>query len=429
MRQVAERLAAAGHDTTVVTSYLPERNFSSHNGVAIKQFKVSGNAIVGMRGEVGRYRDFILNFGADAILIKAAQQWTFDALWPILREIAARKVFIPCGFSGFYEKSFAAYFAQMPDVLREFDHLIFYAENYRDIDFARAHGLTHYSILPNGASELEFEAPVEADFRRRLGISDNAFVFLTVGNPIGGKGHSQIAEAFFRLETGGRPATLMLNGNWRGLPNNAAAMPGAALIGARMSAFRWINHGVGVVRRIADAIRGEGWAGFKMLGKTSLGRWWSTLRIHKWIERANAQVGKQALCTDLPRADVVQAFMTADLFVFASIAEYSPLVLFEAAAAGTPFLSVPVGNAEEIARMTGGGMICPAASDDRGYVRVDPTVLAREMERCMGDPDMLARVGARGKENWRRMFTWDAIAPRYESILAGRTGVVNHKNS
>src|SRR5450432_4580170 len=208
MRQVAERLAAAGHDATVVTSYLPERNFSSRYGVAIKEFKVTGNAIVGMRGEVDRYRDFVLNFGADAVLIKAAQQWTFDALWPILGQIKARKVFIPCGFSGFYEKSFAAYFAQMPDVLRKFDHLIFYAENYRDIDFARAHGLTNYSILPNGASELEFGVPVEAGFRRRLGISEDAFVFLTVGSPIEGKGHSQIAEAFFRLETGGRPVTL-----------------------------------------------------------------------------------------------------------------------------------------------------------------------------------------------------------------------------
>jgi glycosyltransferase involved in cell wall biosynthesis len=79
--------------------------------------------------------------------------------------------------------------------------------------------------------------------------------------------------------------------------------------------------------------------------------------------------------------------------------------------------------------MTGGGMICPAAKDDRGYVRVDPTVLAREMERCMDAPEMLARFGAMGKERWRRMFTWRAIVPRYESILSGRTSDVNNKNS
>jgi glycosyltransferase involved in cell wall biosynthesis len=433
MRQVAERLAANGYDVTVVTSYLRERNFTSHNGVAIKEFKVVGNTIVGMRGEVDRYREFVLNFDADAILIKAAQQWTFDALRPILDQIKARKVFIPCGFSRFYEKPFAAYFAQMPDMLRKFDHLIFYAEKYRDIDFARAQGLTNYSILPNGASELEFDVPVEADFRTRIGIPDNSFVFLTVGSPIAGKGHLQIAEAFSRLETGGRPATLILNGKWPELSNKTEVAPGSASTGARASrpgpVFRWISRGVSRARRVVDAIRGEGWVGFKMRAKTNFEAWRAGPRIDKWIERANAQVGKQVLCTDLPRADVVQAFMTANLFVLASIAEYSPLVLFEAAAAGTPFLSVPVGNAEEIAQMTGGGMICPAAKDDRGYVRVDPTVLALEMQRCMGDPDMLARVGAMGKERWRRMFTWHAIVPRYESILSGRTSGASNKIS
>ena len=117
--------------------------------------------------------------------------------------------------------------------------------------------------------------------------------------------------------------------------------------------------------------------------------------------------------------DVVQAFMTADLFVFASVVEYSPLVLFEAAAAGTPFLSVPVGNAEEIARWTGGGIICPAARDERGYTQVDPDVLAREMQRCMDDPHLLARLGETARTTWLRQFTWQAIAPRYEAILGG----------
>jgi glycosyltransferase involved in cell wall biosynthesis len=139
------------------------------------------------------------------------------------------------------------------------------------------------------------------------------------------------------------------------------------------------------------------------------------------IKNAESQPKKRILRTNLSRSDLVQAYMTADLFVFASNVEYSPLVLFEAAAAGTPFLSVPVGNAEEIARWTGGGMICPAARDECGYTRVDPSLLAQEMKRCMENPKMLARIGAAGKEKWRRMFTWRAIAPRYESILAGRT--------
>ena len=417
MRQIAERLVVAGHDVTVATRRLSERQFASHNGVKICDFEVAGNAIVGMRGEVERYRDFVVNFGADAILIKAAQQWTFDALWPMLDRIKARKVFIPCGFSGLYEKHFEGYFAQMPDVLRKFDHLVFYAEKYRDIDFARAHGLTNYSILPNGASELEFGVPVESTFRERIGIPGEAFVFLTVGSPIDGKGHSQVAEAFSRLENRGRPVTLILNGKWLESSIDPAAMAGSDRTGAGTSrpgkAFRQISRGMNRAHRIFDAIRTEGWVGFKIRARANLERWRAGPGIERWIERANAQAGKQVIRTDLPRADVVQAFMAADLFVFASVVEYSPLVLFEAAAAGTPFLSVPVGNAEEIARWTGGGMICGAEKDGRGYTRVDPSLLAREMERYMESSDLLAKVGAAGRESWRRMFTWQTIAPQY----------------
>src|SRR5712691_5037237 len=83
MRQIAERMVLARHDVTVATSHLPERSFATLNGVRIREFKVAGNLAFGMSGEVEAYRDFVLHGGFDAILIKAAQQWTFDALWPV----------------------------------------------------------------------------------------------------------------------------------------------------------------------------------------------------------------------------------------------------------------------------------------------------------------------------------------------------------
>ena len=405
--QIAERMVLAGHDVTVATSFVPERNFTSYNGVNIQGFKVAGNAVSGMSGELDRYREFAVGFGADAILVKAAQQWTFDALWPVLDRIAARKVFIPCGFSRFYEAAYAGYFAELPAVLRKLDHLIFYAEEYRDIEFARAHGITNYSVLPNGASELEFEVAPDGAIRERLGISGGDFVFLTVGSPIWTKGHRQIVEAFARLNANGRPATLILNGDWPSPLRTEAAVAGRA---SRLAA---------AVRRSVQTLRRQGWAGLRAGVKAQIERRRLGQEIGEWARQAESQAHKRVLCTNLPRGDLVQAFMTADLFVFASAVEYSPLVLFEAAAAGTPFLSAPVGNAQEIARWTGAGMICAAMKDERGYMRVDPSVLAREMERCMADPDMLARLGTTGKERWRRMFTWRAIAPRYEALLRG----------
>src|SRR6516164_1688776 len=214
MCQIAERMVLAGHDVTVATSFHAERKIETHNGVKIRGFKVEGNLVRGISGAAARYRDFVLGFAPDVILIKAAQQWTFDALWPALDSIRARKVFIPCGFSCLYDPAYAEYFIQLPQILRKFDHLIFYANEYRDIDFARAHGLTNISVLPNGASELEFDRPPDPNFRARLGISDDDFVFLTVGSPISTKGHKAIAEAFAKVILNVRSATLILNGNW-----------------------------------------------------------------------------------------------------------------------------------------------------------------------------------------------------------------------
>ena len=101
--------------------------------------------------------------------------------------------------------------------------------------------------------------------------------------------------------------------------------------------------------------------------------------------------------------------------------EYSPLVLFESAAAGTPFLTVPVGNSTEIVRWTRGGWICPADVDERGYTKVSPAVLAREMEKAIRSPDFLDQLGAAGKQSWRDRFTWTKIAQSYERILQGET--------
>jgi glycosyltransferase involved in cell wall biosynthesis len=143
-------------------------------------------------------------------------------------------------------------------------------------------------------------------------------------------------------------------------------------------------------------------------------------RIESMAARASAQPFKRVILTDLKRPELVQAYLAADLFVFASQIEYSPLVLYEAAAAGTPFLTVPVGNAPEIVRWTGAGLLCEATQDSRGYTRVDPRNLAKAMARCMNDRAMLSCLGATGRERWRKHFTWQVVAGYYEDILSGK---------
>jgi L-malate glycosyltransferase len=428
IRQIAERMAAAGHKVTVATRAHPDRKENTHNGVGIESFDVSGNLVSGIRGEVDRYRAFLTGFDGDAILIKAAQQWSFDGLWPVLDQIRARKVFVPCGFSSFYEPSFKDYFRQLPDILRKFDHLIFYAESYRDIDFARANGITHFSIIPNGADEIDFGRQVrqEGRLRKEFGIPAADLVFLTVGSPINAKGHETVAEAFAKIDLGGRGATLILNGNWP--PKRFSAeyfrrvlQRVASLNSMREGTRLFREHGIrGIMRRLFPKPPPE---------RTRLTKH-SDLPVATQSTEAPVPVAslvpvfpaqKTVLRVDLPRQKVVDAFFEADLFVFASKVEYSPLVLFESAAAGTAFLTVPVGNAAEIVRWTGGGWLCPADVDDGGYVKVSPEVLAREMEKGIRSPGNLRKLGSAGRQAWLDRFTWEKIAKSYERVLRGET--------
>ncbi|WP_271611962.1 MULTISPECIES: glycosyltransferase family 4 protein [Bradyrhizobium] len=489
MRQIAERMAARGHDVTVATSIHPDRRSKVVNGVRIRAFDAGGKSAYGLNGEIEAYREFVRTCPVDAILIMAAQQWSFDALWTVFDDIKARKVFIPCGFSGLYEPDFADYFRKLPDILKKFDHLVFNAEKYRDIDFVRNIGLTNLTVLPNGISEADFEREADPDFRQRMAIPEDAFLFMTVGNPIEAKGHRDVVEAFLHLDTSGRSAVLLSIAGWPAIESGylrhvKAAVRFAMTLATRAVAvtrregwpglrrlvrraleklrqaivIRLVNSRLGhvarfidsAVRRVAHIARVEGWPGIKQLALRKLGRRprapigvapCSDMQregahiattgtpppsarlesIESIAARASAQPLKRAILTDLTRPELIQAYMAADLFVFASRIEYSPLVLYEAAAAGTPFLTVPVGNADEIVRWTGSGLLCEASKDTFGYTRVDPQNLAKAMANCMRKPDMLARLGTTGRERWRKHFTWEVVAGYYEDILSGKT--------
>ena len=389
LQEISENLARLGHEVTVATSFMAERPYTELNGVKICQFKIAGNLVYGMQGEIEAYRHFVVAGDFDALLVKAAQQWVFDALLPVLHEIKYRKVHIPCGYSGLYQSEYKDYFQQMPSVLRQLDHLIFYATSYRDLPFAREHGIQHYSVIPNGASEFEFSMPPDVDIRGKLLIPEKNFVFLTVGNPPLPKGHFEVVQAYekLRLPFG---STLILNGCYT----------------AQENPFQW-----SISLQVLSALKQIK----RKIFPPPLPR---PKSFADTICAIRLQPGKRVIIADLSRQDLLAAFFEANLFVFASRVEYSPLVLFEAAAAGLPFLSVPAGNAAEIAQWTGAGEICPADADDQGYLRANPSVLAGHMERLAMDQQRLKQLGTTGRQSWRERFTWEEIARQYERVLA-----------
>lgn len=406
VKQIGLGLVRLGHEIMVATTSIDTRAEPEFSGIKIASFKVSGNLARGLSGEVDRYRAFVREGRFDAILIYAAQQWTLDCLLDILPDIKARKVLVPCGFSGFYLTEYQDYFNRLKHDLTHFDTLVFHARSYRDYEFATALGLRNCVLIPNGASEEEFLHPPDSSgWRNKFGIARDACTLMTVGSLNGAKGHLEVAKAVTMLRTK-RPVHIVLNGN--AMPHSQKANK-LRLLGAIKNL---------TARNAYQYARQFAWHGLRLVGLRKSHD--QELRdLVASINRGEHGSDRRVLIVDLPRPELIQCYFSADLFVFASRIEYSPLVLFEAAAAGLPFLTTPVGNAREIAEWTGAGLVCPATVDERGYTFVDTTALAEEIDRLIEDDYTRRTMGQTGRDAWQRKFTWRSIVANYEKVLTG----------
>lgn len=395
VRQLSERLVRLGHDVTVATTRIEGRSRYEMNGVRIRDFDVSGNLVEGMTGDVSGYREFLRGGGFDVVTNFAAQQWATDAAITILDAIPSRKVFVPTGFSRLFFPKYQEYFRSMKDWMCRYDMNVFLSETYRDAAFAREHGIGNGVLIPNGAGENEFLHESGIDIRDRLGIPPDAFLVLHVGSHTGDKGHREALEIFRRA-------------------------------------------------RILYAV-------FLIVGNET-GGCYAECRATATDQNATREflsAAKRVIVRSLSREETVAAFQSADLFLFPSNVECSPLVLFEAAASGTPFLSTDVGNAAEIVEWTSCGRILPTEKGGErekgelllrirrfaakilpslpstippGHSRARIAESAVLLEKMHGAPEERRRMGEAGRRAWRDRFTWERIAARYETLYSSLSG-------
>jgi glycosyltransferase involved in cell wall biosynthesis len=389
VRQISEQLVAFGHEVTVATQFMPSRTETVVNGVNIVQFKISGNAVRGYQfGEVEAYRKFLLNSGFDIITNFAAQQWATDLMLPMLGQIRAKKVFVPTGFSGLYLPEYKDYFREMKRWMQQYDMNVFLSDEYRDVLFARENGIAKILIIPNGADEREFgrnNGVDAAEVREKLGIPKDHFLILHVGSHTGMKGHGEAIRIF--LEARIRKATLLIVANDLGGGCTQ-------LCALKQKLFRYAP--------LQYMLRGR-----KELVKSML-----KLRIvpDQWLSR------KKLLIRELSRADTVACYKAANLFLFPSNIECSPLVLFEAMASRTPFLTSNVGNSSEIIDWSKGGALLPTRYGGQGYATVDIEASAQILEALYGDVPRREEMAASGFQAWQDRFTWASIARKYENL-------------
>ncbi len=368
VRHLSERMVQKGHDVTVATSYLEDREDFIHNGVKIKQFKASGNQALGLKGDVDAYRDFLLDSKFDIVMCYAAQVFTADICFEMADRIKGKKVNVPCGLSGLTNPVYDQYFSKLPEVLKKYDKLIFFSNNYQDIKYAKKNGLKNIVVIPNGADEHEFQSLDVPDSNRnillkRLKLSSKSKLILHVGSFTGLKGQLYAIELF--KKAGIDNSTLVLVGNVFD-----AGEYRRALLKMRNFNFNPVN------------------------------------RLHG---------RKIVIANNLTRSETVNLYKLANLFLFTSMIEASPIVLFEAAAAGLPFLTTEVGNAEEICAWTQGGKLLPGHRED-GYTYVNIAKGADLLRETLVDQRALKRMAEKGRHAWEKRFTWDKITDQYIKV-------------
>lgn len=368
VRHLSERMVASGHEVYVATTKLSNRTSIVHNGVNIVEFDISGNEVNGFKGkDVARYKKFLETEKFDVVMNYAAQQWTADIFMQVMHKVSAKKVFVPCGFSALYDEAYADYFHKMPSRLAMYDSIVFLSNDYRDINFAREHKIENICIIPNGADENEFSELITEEEKRfiraRYGLG--GLVITTIGNHTNEKGHKELLRVF------------------KALPYASATLAIIGTIKPHDGCYDVCEIG-------ADTCNNSK----KFFGKRII-----------LVDGEN-------------REDVKKILQSTDIFAFFSNIECSPLVLFETAAAGVPFIASAAGNNEEIARWTGNGVIIKSNPRPNGRVEIDKKDALLKLTRLAYDKKQRKQLGTTGHSSWKKTYTWEKLTEQYVSLYS-----------
>jgi glycosyltransferase involved in cell wall biosynthesis len=345
VKQLSEYLVSFGHDVIVATGVSAGRDFSELNGVKIVEFNCVGNSVEGIRGDVEGFRKFIRQSDAEVMMNYAAQIWSSDLVFDLLPAERMKSVFVPCGYSRLHDPLFADYFTSMPAVLQRYDKVVYLSDDYFDTAFGHEHGLTNGVTIPNGADLREFGKERRGKFRRQFDLG-NRKIIINVSNHSKLKGHE-----FF----------------WNCVESLREVDVTAVLIGNPYVSFpkKWLS---------------ECYAQCKL----------RSMRKHA------------ILLEDYPRESVVEAYMDADVFLFGSQVECSPLVMFEAFASKTLFVTTDCGNVKDYA-----DIVC-IVRDESEAIRV--------ISDFFREPAKYEDRIEKGFQLFLQRLNWASIARQYEQL-------------
>ncbi len=344
VQQISERLAKRGHQVTVATSAHPQRFSTELNGVNIEQFDIHGSMANGCGGtDIERYRRFLLEHPADVMMNYAAQQWATDLAFDLMPTLKEQRVNVlaPCGYSALADSKTL----KNPQFTDYFNQTI-------------PHSIPLYdaAIYHSGCYQ-------DYEYAQNHGFTNSVIIPNAV-----------CEEEFYTAPKINFCKKYGITTKYMGL--------------CVANFYRGKGHD-----RIIECVRQMNRPDFTMvfIGKES-----DTLNdLRSMAADLNIKI-----CVDIPRQDTVAAYHQADIFLFASKVEASPLVIIEAKASRTPFISTDCGNVREWT----GGIVCA------------PEKIAQYANRLLDDETIRKTLAEEGFKEWKEKLTWKAVVDRYEDL-------------
>lgn len=347
VRQLSERLAGRGHRVTVATTRLEERDFKELNGVRIEEFDIKGSLGNGLDGrDISRYREFLMDHPAEIMMNYAAQQWATDLAFDVIERKRRHRanIIAPCGYSALQDSG-----------------------TIRWPQFADYFNKTIPNILPlYDAAVYHSSMYKDYEYAHKLGFKNS----IIIPNGVDDREFSIRPKVDFRDKYGIKTKYLGL---------------------CVANFYEGKGH-----KRVIDCVRLMGRPDFTLvcIGKEG--------DRQPELEALSSGLNIRFL-RDIPRDDTVAAFHSADLFLFGSHIEASPLVIIEAKASRTPFVSTDCGNIREWK----GGIVCA------------PDEMAVNANKLLDNGAFRKQLAHEGRQEWREKLTLEAVVDRYEELYMG----------
>ena len=344
IKELSERLVKRGHSVSVATTKIKERNFKKLNGVNIIEFDIKGSLSNGIVGEdIVKYQNFIAYNPADIMMNYAAQQWATDITFSVIGKIYSNRVNIiaPCGYSALKD-----------------------SRTLRWLNFAQYFNEFIPKVIPLYDSAIYHSSNYQ-DYQFALDHKFTNNVIIPNG----------VAENEFE-------GTPKINFRQKYKIKNK-------FMGLCVANYYKDKGQERIVRALKETSRTD-------LTVVFIGKDGEELNYLKKISE-----GLDVLfLKGISREDTVAAFHQADIFLFGSQIEAFPIVILEAKASKTPFVSTNCGNVKELK----GGIVC------------DENLLAASINHLLDNESIRKNLGLEGYSEWKENFTWESIVDKYEEL-------------